>query len=213
MSTTVATVTPISSHPEIPPGTEITPEGLSRMPDGKHFELIDGELVERKMSVLSGLVASRINRILGNHCEENNLGWVLDSEVGYQCFPWKPRQVRRADVSFIALDRYPLKQLSEEGHVSISPDLAIEVISPNDLASELNEKLEEYVKAGVKLIWVVDPENRILQVHRPDGTSIRLREDHEVSGEDVIPGFRCSVGAFFPVLAAVIPPEMSNPVS
>ena len=58
MSTTIATATQLGSQPEIPTGTEITPEGLLRMPDGKHYELIDGELAEREMSVLSGIVAA-----------------------------------------------------------------------------------------------------------------------------------------------------------
>jgi Uma2 family endonuclease len=208
MSTMISSATQIGPQPEIPPGTQITPEGLLRMPDGKHYELIDGELVERKMSVLSGIVASRVNRILGNHCEERSLGWVMDSEVGYQCFPWKPGRIRRADVSFITLERYSLEQLSQEGHVSIPPDLAVEVISTNDLAKELNEKLEEFLKAGVKLIWVIDPEIRILRIYHPDGTSVRLHEGDEVTGEDVIPGFRCAVGAFF--LAA---PQSASPMT
>lgn len=210
MSTTVATATQIGTQPEIPPGTEITPEGLLRMPDGKHYELIDGELVERTMSALSGIVASRVNRILGNFCDEPNLGWIMDSEVGYQCFAWKPKQVRRADVSFIRIERYSLAQASEEGHVSIAPDLAVEVVSPNDLAEKLNEKLEDYRRAGVKLIWVIYPELRILDVYHPDGTSRRLHDGDEVTGEDVIPGFRSLVSEFFPAAPQTEPTTTSN---
>jgi Uma2 family endonuclease len=198
MSTTVAAETQIASQPELPGGSAITPERLLRMPDGKNYELIDGELVERKMSVLSGVVASRTNRLLGNYCEERNLGWVMDSEVGYQCFPWKPDRVRRADVSFIAGQRYSLDQLSREGYSSVPPDLVVEVISPKDLAKELDEKLEDYLRARVKLIWVINPETRTLQVYYPDGTSRRLHEADDVSGDDVIPGFRCSVATLFP---------------
>jgi Uma2 family endonuclease len=198
MSTTVATATQIGPQHEIPPGTEITPEGLLRMPDGKHYELIDGELVERNMSVLSSIVAARVTHTLLNHCDESNLGWVLESEVGYQCFPWKPGRIRRADVSFISLERYSLEQLSQEGYASIPPDLAVEVISPDDRAKEVDEKLEDYLRAGVKLIWVINPETRTLQIYHPDGTSVRLHEDAEVTGEDIIPGFRCRVIEFFP---------------
>ena len=92
--------------------------------------------------------------------------------------------MRRADVSFIAADRYPLDQLSREGYSSIAPDLAVEVISPNDLAKDLDEKLEDYLRAGVKLIWVINPETRTLQVYYPDGTSRRLHEADEVSGDE-----------------------------
>ncbi len=203
MSTTVAAESQIVSRPELPGGSAITPANLLRMPDGKNYELIDGELVERKVSVLSGVVASRTNRLIGNFCEERNLGWVMDSEVGYQCFSWKPDRVRRADVSFIAAERYSLDQLSREGYSSIPPDLAVEVISPNDLAKELDEKLADYLRAGVKLIWVINPETRTLQVCYPDGTSRRLHEADEVSGDNVIPGFRCSVAMLFPVAPEV----------
>ena len=211
MSTTIATVPQSGTEPQISPCREITPEELLMMPDESHYELIDGQLVERNTSVLSSLVAARVSCILGNHCDERNLGWVLGSEVGYQCFSWKPRRVRRADASFIRIERYSLARASEEGHVSIAPDLAVEVLSPNDLAKELNEKLEDYRRAGVKLIWVIDPELRILDIHHPDGTSRRLHEGDEITGEDVIPGFRCLVSAFFPAAPeAVSAPESGD---
>ncbi len=198
MSATVETFAPTESRPELAPGMEMTPEELLRLPDGKHYELVDGTLVERKMSALSSLVAARVTRALGAYCEEQNLGWVFSSDLGYRCFSWKPKQVRRADVSFIRVDRYSLAQVSQEGYVSIPPDLAVEVISPGDLVSELNQKLEEYLRAGVKIVWVIDPQQRTVWVHHPDGMSRRLHETDEISGEDVIPGFRCSIGAFFP---------------
>jgi Uma2 family endonuclease len=177
---------------------ELTPEELLKSPDGKHYELVDGTLVERKMSALSSLVAIYVSQVLGAYCKEKGLGWVFDSELGYRCFSWKPKQVRRADVSFIRLDRYSLAQVMQRGYVSIPPDLAVEVISPGDLVLELNQKLEEYLRAGVKLVWVIDPQLRVVWVHHPDGRSRRLLETDEIMGEDVIPGFRCSVGTFFP---------------
>ena len=138
-------------------------------------------------------------------------GLGLDSEVGFQCFAWKPDRVRRADVSFIAAERYSLDQLSREGYSTIPPDLAVEVISPNDLAQELDEKLEDYLRAGVKLIWVISPETRTLQVYYPDGTSRRLHEGDEVSGDNVIPGFRCLVAALFPATPQIQPPTTVSP--
>ena len=128
----------------------------------------------------------------------------MAADVGYQCFPWKPSRIRRADVSFIRGDRMSIEQMTE-GYAQIPPDLAVEVISPNDLAKELNEKLEDYLRAGVKLIWVIDPELRILAIHRADGTSVRLHEADNVTGEDVIPGFQCPVAAFFPDLPQTSP--------
>ncbi len=198
MSTVTQPETQLPVQPESSRARAVTPERLLRMPDAKRYEWLDGELVERHRSVLSGVVAARINRLLGNHGEQHRLGWVLDSEVGYQCFPWKPDRVRRADVSFIRAERYPLERLSQEGHATIPPDLAVEVVSPRDLARELDEKLEDYLRAGIKLIWVVHPETRTVQVYSPDGTSRRLREADEMTGDDILPGFRTTVAAFFP---------------
>ena len=198
MSATIDLSAPIETQPELLSGMAMTPEELLRRPDGKHYELVDGTLVERKVSLLSGIVAVYVSQVLGAYCREKGLGWVADAEVGYRCFSWKPKQVRRADVSFIRLDRCSLAQVMQKGYVPFPPDLAVEVISPGDLASELNQKLEEYLGAGVKLVWVIDPQQRIVRVYHPDGTSRRLYESDEMSGEEVIPGFCISVSAFFP---------------
>ena len=86
----------------------------------------------------------------------------------------------------------------------LAPDLAVEVISPNDLASEVNEKIDEYLSAGVSLVWVIDPDSKTVSVYRKDGSTARLRESDELSGEDVIPGFSCKVNDIF---ADVMPPD------
>ncbi len=192
MSTMVAT--PSQAPPE---KLEITPEELLSMPDSGHYELIDGELKERNVRVLSSIVAVNMSTSLRVHCARSGAGDVLDSECGYRCFPWKPRRVRRADVSFIRAGRLTDEVISE-GDCSIPPDLAVEVISPNDLASELNLKIEEYLRAGVRLVWVVDPEVRTVEVYRGDGTTQRLRENDRLSGEDVLVGFECQIASLFP---------------
>jgi len=160
--------TMVTIEPEVMPKAEVTPEELLAMPDGGHYELIDGELRERRVSFLSNLVAAEVNRILGNHCREHHLGWTLAAELGYRCFPWKPRRIRRADVSFIRADRVSKERLSES-FCTIAPDLAVEVVSPNDLMWEVHEKVEEYLRAGVKLVWVVHPNVNAVQVFRADG--------------------------------------------
>ena len=134
---------------------------------------------------------------LGRHCKEHGLGWVFPADNGYQCFPHKPGLVRRADVSFIRRDRVHGGQLPK-GWVRIPPDLAVEVVSPNDSYEEVEEKLEDYEKAGVPLIWVISPRSRKGMVYRADGSASRLREDDDLSGEDVIPGFRCPLREILP---------------
>jgi Uma2 family endonuclease len=192
MSTMVAT------HPEATRKTEVTPKELLAMPDGGHYELIDGELRERNKSLLSSRVAVKLARRLDVHCDQHNLGWVVDAECGYACFPWKPGRIRRADVSFIAASRLPSQEERAEGYVTIPPDLAVEVVSPNDYVNELENKVEEYISAGVKLVWVVNPVTCIVEVLRGDGSVSRLRAGDELSGEEVLPGFRCRVDDLFP---------------
>jgi len=84
------------------------------------------------------------------------------------------------------------------GWGKIPPDLAVEVVSPNDSAGELEEKLDDYQKAGVPLVWVVNLKSRTVMIYRADGSVSRLRESDELAGENVIPGFRCPVRDIFP---------------
>ena len=178
-----------------------TPEDLLAMPDGKDYELVNGELVERKTGWHSSRVGGRLVQFLGSHCDAHGLGWVAQADAGYQCFPDAPGKVRKPDVSFIRLERLsPSDQ--PEGHCRIVPDLVAEVVSPNDLYYEVEEKLMEYLAVGVRLVWVVNPPTRTVRVHRADGTAAFLREADELSGDDVVPGFRCRVGALFAIPAA-----------
>jgi Uma2 family endonuclease len=185
MSTTVATK-PL-----------ITPAELLEMPDWKNYELDDGVLVERSVSKLSSLVASRINRRLGSFCEDSNLAWVFGADLGYQCFPEHPNKVRKPDVSLILQERTG-GVFEDEGFSSMAPDLAVEVVSPKDLAYEVQQKLQEYLAAGVRLVWIVYPHTQTVVVHRGDHSVSELGPNDELSGEDVIPGFVCWVKDFFP---------------
>jgi Uma2 family endonuclease len=180
--------------------TGYTPDDLLTLQDGENYELVGGELVERKMGAESSFVAGAIFAILWPFCQTHRLGWVLPEGTSYQCFPDDPRKVRRADVSFIAFGRLPEEKLPK-GHIRIAPDLAVESVSPNDLAYEVDEKVEEFLAAGVKLVWVANPATRTVRVHRADGPGTMLRAGDEMTGEDVLPGFRCRVSDFFVVPA------------
>jgi Uma2 family endonuclease len=100
-------------------------------------------------------------------------------------------------VSFIRLERLSAEQAAGKGHARIAPDLAVEVVSPNDLYDEVDAKVEEWLSAGVQLVWVVSPRKRTVAVHRADGTSTIFHENDELTGDDIIPGFRCRVREFF----------------
>ncbi len=181
---------------------EITPEELLTRPDAVSFELVDGKLVERKVSVLSSLVEGIVYRILSTHCDAQQAGPVWPSSLGYQCFPDASSKVRRPDISFVRSQRFS-QELLREGYLFIPPDLAVEVLSPNDTAYEIGEKVEEYLAAGVALVWVINPETRIVEIHRKNGTVTKLHANDELTGEDVLPGFGCRVEMLFPSAANV----------
>lgn len=174
-----------------------TPEDLLHMPDGDRYELVDGQLVEREMSAWSSYVAGRIHRLVGNFCEPLRLGWTFPEGTSYQCFPDAPAKVRKPDVSFIRRDRLSPAQATAEGHITIAPDAAVEVISPNDMIYEVDRRVRELLNAGTQLVWVVNPDVKAVQVLRADGTGVILNENDTLSGENVIPGFSCKVAEFF----------------
>ncbi len=183
--------------------THLTPEDLLAMPDGKSYELVGGQLEGRNMGVESSWVAGRILVRLGQFSEEHKLGWALPADSGYQCFPHDPGMVRRPDVSFVKTGRFPGDVLPK-GWARVPPDLVVEVLSPNDLVYKLEEKLSDYRKVGVPLVWVINPESRTVMVYRRDDSISRLQDDDELSGEDVVPGFRC------PIRETLQPPGLSE---
>jgi Uma2 family endonuclease len=191
--------------------TLLTPEDLLALPDEKGFELVDGELVERHVSVLSSWVAGQIFGLIRDLVLRGQLGWAFPPDNGCQCFPELPNTVKRPDVSFVRADRMNWDQIAD-GWLRIVPDLVVEVISPNDLAYEVDEKIEMFHRAGVPLIWIVNPIVRTVRIVRIDGSTTILREGDELSGEDVVPGFACPVAAIFPPRAPAAPAE-ANPAT
>jgi Uma2 family endonuclease len=175
------------------PKTRYKPEDLLSMPGGKNLELVDGDLVEKNVSALSSWVALRLGGLVRAHGME----WVLGPDCGYQCFTDAPGKVRRPDLSFLRQDRLSWERF-EEGYIPVAPDLAVEVASRNDLLYEVEEKAAEYLGAGVKLVWIIRPRGRMVEVQRTDGSIHTLREHEDLSGEDVLHGFRCRIDELFP---------------
>lgn len=173
-----------------------SPEDLLKISDRPMPELVDGELVERAMGQESDAVASRLIRLIGRPVDEHKLGLINGSQGSYQIFPDEPKKVRIPDVSFTRAERVPATGPAA-GHSRVAPDLVVEVISPNDLAVAVQQKIGDYRSAGVPLIWVVYPGSRTILVVRKDGTALHLGVGEFLDGEDVLTGFRCEVGSVF----------------
>jgi Uma2 family endonuclease len=177
--------------------THYTPDDLLAMPDGKSFELVGGQLVERMMGVESSWVAGRLHSRLDRFCEERGIGWALVPDTGYQCIPYDPDLVRKPDVPFVRYGRFPDEMLPK-GWAKIAPDLVVEVVSPNETAYDVDDKIEDYQSVGVPLIWVINPKVRTVRIHRSDGSVSYLHDGEDLTGEDIIPGFRCPVREILP---------------
>ncbi len=166
--------------------------------DREGYEFINGEYVEKPMGTESDWIAMLLAGLLVNHCHSNRLGRVFGANTAFQCygeaFPQDADKFRKPDVAFIARGRLPILP---KGYCKTVPDLAVEVISPGDEFAVIDIKVWEYQKIGVKLVWIIVPDTQTVHVHRINGTTQTLRGDDELSGEDVVPGFKCRLPELF----------------
>jgi Uma2 family endonuclease len=164
-----------------------TEADLLRMPDdGWKYELVDGEI--RRLSPAGGphgRVGVELSSRLHAHVKGAKLGHVFDSSTGFRL---TGGNVRAPDVSFVSFER--MAEIPE-GYVPVVPDLAVEILSPDDRPRYVLEKVGEYLQAGVRLVWVVDPKGRKAAVHRSLTAVRELDIEDALDGEDVVPGFRC----------------------
>jgi Uma2 family endonuclease len=187
-----------------PAATIITPDDLLRMPDqGQGYELVDGELKELNVSFLSSFVAGQTYFHLQSFVGPRNLGWVSPEGTSFRCFPENEDKVRRADTAFHRLDRLPADRAIAEGHCTIVPDLVVEVVSPNDLADDVNEKRIEWLEAGAKLVWVIHPLQQTIHAYRTDRTVDLFGRTDTLTGEPVLPDLRILVADLFRLPTAV----------
>lgn len=173
-----------------------TPQDVLRLEDQALYELVDGVLVEKKMSRKSTRVVGKFTMKLGAYLENNPVGEVMP-EQSYECFGQDSKRVRRPDVSVILIARYG-NDPQWDGHITIRPDLVVEVVSPDDLAEDVEEKVEDYRLAGVPIVWVAYPGARVLHVHLRDGSVTALRPGDTLNADPILPGFSAAVDALLP---------------
>lgn len=164
----------------------LSPENSNRL-----FELIHGEVHEKMPTQQHGLIASNINLELALYARQTKTGRP-GIEVRHQ-IPEDRRNSRLPDVSFVCTKG----PLVEHGSVAGMPDLAVEIKSPTDTITEMRETAAYYVANGSRLVWLVYPNYRLVEVYRPDTDVEILGEDDTLTGGDVLPGFSLSVRTLF----------------
>ena len=178
------------------PRPPITAEQLERLGSAYHdFELVRGELVPvtppgEEHGILAVALASELRTVV----HPRGVGHVY-VETGYTLFR-TPDVVRGPDVSFRS-SAHATGTRARSGFIPGAPDLAVEILSPDDALAELVSKATEYLTAGARLVWLVDPRSRAVYVHRPGQQPQTLREGEVLDGEDVVPGFALPLSQFF----------------
>ena len=141
-----------------------------------------------------GRIAGEIHSRLGAFVKSRGLGLVLSADTGYY-IQRDPDTVRAPDVGFVRAERVP--RTPTAGFFQGAPDLAVEVLSPGDRASEVLAKIQDWLDAGCKAVWVVDPAKQTVAVYRPDGAVVRLAPADDLAAEDILPGFHLRVEEIF----------------
>jgi Uma2 family endonuclease len=177
------------------PVVAMTARDLEAVPEAKRGELIRGEM--RPVSPTNPehfLVTGRIFGPLRTFVHDRGLG-VVGSEGGF-VLEVDPDTVLASDVAFVPHDRFP-PMGQRTGYPRVVPDLVVEILSPSNTASEIDEKVRICLAAGVRLVWVVDPAAEVVTGYEPDGVA-RLRRPGEVlDGAPVLPGFRLPLDGLF----------------
>ena len=183
----------IRLHPVPGTATEADVEGI-HVREKRRFELFDGILVEKSMGYRESAFACALIRILHEFVTLRNLG-IISGESGTMRF--FPGLVLIPDVAFVSWARVPGGKFPIEPIPNLVPDLAIEVLSSSNTPVEMRRKREEYFRAGVTLVWEIDPEKRTLVRYTDPESSQLFQEDAVVSGEPALPGFSLNLAELF----------------
>ena len=179
--------------PQVPPMLMTADELLREPVPNKRTELVRGVLVVREPAGSThGIVAMNLGIELGTFVKRVGSGAVFAAETGFK-LTTNPDTVRAPDVAFVARERVPPRDA--RGFPALAPDLVVEVLSPDDRPGEVLAKVADWLTAGTRLVWVVDPERRVARVYRADGSEALVNEGGALEGEAVLPGFRCELGA------------------
>ncbi len=187
----------ISTQETVEPKKDYTFEEVYELNSrGGRFELVKGELREKMgATVPHGHYIVRLASYLFQHVESSQAG-IVSTDGGF-ILSREPRTLRFPDVSFVKQERIPAEGIPKEGYWEIVPDLAVEVVSPNDLMAEVFELAVEYVSLGVKEVWLIVPAGKCVIVFRSFEEQQILTTRNKIEGTEVVPGFTLEVGKLF----------------
>ncbi len=175
-----------------------TAEELIRLPSGQwRYELVDGVL--RQMTPAGhthGRIAARIGARLTAFVDEHDLGATYAAETGF-ILRRSPDTVRAPDASFVTNARLQTAELSARGYFPGAPDLAVEVLSPDDSHSEVEEKTADWLASGCQVVVLLDPRRQVAIVRRADTAAETLSAGDQLAVPDLLPGWSMTVGELF----------------
>lgn len=174
----------------------LTAEEFAKLPDDDYrYELVEGKVIRMPpVKARHGAISISLGSALYQFVKKHRLGVVL-SESGFKLTS-NPDTVRGPDVSFIRANRIPATGLPD-AYWTGPPDLAVEILSPDDRRSRVLSKIEQYLRVGVRMVWVVDPRNRTVTRYCPGSDPLTLFADQELDGGDVVPGFHLRISELF----------------
>src|SRR5438093_12551333 len=174
----------------VSPSALVTAEEVQRISlPGKVTELVRGQLIVREPpGTHHGAIAANLAYYLSDFVRRHGSGAIFAQDTGFKIAS-DPDSVRAPDVAFVARERTGL--IRSRGYAELAPDLLAEILSPDDRPAEVLAKVADWLAAGTKLVWVIDPERSEVRVYRQDGSLSVLREGDSLDGEDVLPGFTC----------------------
>jgi Uma2 family endonuclease len=154
--------------------------------DGTKYELVDGTIRMSPAGYRHGRISVRLAVAMERYATERRLGELVDSSTGFRL---PGGNVRCPDLAFVRRERVPQGEAAA-GFADFAPDLAVEVLSPGDDARNILDKVGEYLQAGVRLVWVIDPRASRAAAYRSLTDVRQVTAEGELDGEDVVPGFR-----------------------
>ena len=172
-----------------------TAEQLLAAGDIGRCELVRGELTMMSPAGANhGRIAMRISSIIDQHVTTRKLGEVFAAETGF-ILGRNPDTVRAPDVAFVVFDRLHL--VLPRGYFPGAPDLAVEVLSPDDTASEVLAKVEDWLSGGTREVWIADPQRKTVAVHRQDEPMRVFGPAEMLTSESLLPGFEMNLRELF----------------